>query len=117
MFVDFKAGNRWDMINSLRAGASLGSCGRHADRYDPRPYGVALLCLYPGLLDPDSVDAVRVLSEGVDRGSASMCIAALLAGAPVAAIDWTQRERLHGLIDMAKASPDLSHVFEEDIDF
>ena len=118
MTADFKPGNRWDMINSLRARASVGSCGKHHDTHDPRPYGIALIDQYPGLLDGNSTDALRLLTDGIDRGSAPMCVAALLViDAPIVWLDAAQRQRLHRLIVLAQFHPDLAHVFEEEIDF
>lgn len=111
----FKDGDRWEMINSLVAGASRSLCNRNPELYDPRPYGVALEASYPGLrenAEGEGTEAAReLLLESFKRGSQPMCVAALLANAPTDGLTLEQESCLNFLITLACKDPDLCGVF------
>lgn len=105
--IDFIDGDRWMLINRIRA------CSQFK-------YGEALLAVYPGLRDNalgnGSADSLRLLRDGIFNRSQPMCLAALLANAPLEVTE-TEKTQLDWLMLIAASDRDLSFVFEEECDF
>jgi len=125
----FKPGDRWSMVNTIRGGATLGTCGKHPARYDPRPYGIALMETgYPALSrlcqgewsEAEQADCLHLLQTATARGSYPMSTVGLLVlqQHPMERRElmWSKltpkeqaKLRLH--LELAKGDPDLKALF------
>lgn len=123
------AGDAWQQINRLRAGASAATCNKHPEHYDARTYGLALLeGDYPQLKalflgqwdDPQQQQCLQLFRDAASRGSVPMAIAGLLAlqSHPTATRDWVwqhlseDQTKLEFLLALASTDPDYRSLFK-----
>lgn len=110
------------LINTMRGGASVGSCFGKPEFYDSRPYFTALLANYPGFPN----DASCLLSDALDRSSTPMILAALAVSRDTCSAQASQRllqvfsrltsnqmEKLLLHLWLATSDRELQHLFRK----
>lgn len=117
-------GDRWQQINSIRAGASLATCGRNPEVYNPKPYGMALLENFPHLQQccegTCQDDCQQLIRTAINRGSVPMAIAALLVfqghstkakNATWKALSESDQQKLQFLLELGQSDPVYRKLF------
>jgi len=126
--IQFADVDPWTMINSIRGGAGLRTCGKKSELHDDRPYGIALSEAYPLLRElcrgaygvEHQAECLQLYKDAADRGSMPMAIVAVISSNKLPLIvkrhiysklSPKQQAQIIMLADLARTDPDYFRLF------